>query len=89
MPRSCRPCRARTKGKVERPIRYLRENFFYARTFINDADLNEQAARGLSCASFMNCGTCRRLSAMMAIAEREAALGIAILIGAFRSTDWQ
>ena len=47
MPRSCRPYRARTKGKVERPIRYLRENFFYARTFINDADLNEQAARWL------------------------------------------
>ena len=47
MPRSCRPYRAQTKGKVERPIRYLRESFFYGRTFINDADLNEQAARWL------------------------------------------
>ena len=45
MPRSCRPYRARMKGKVERPIRYLRENFFYGRKFVNDADLNEQAAR--------------------------------------------
>ena len=45
MPRSCRPYRARTKGKVERPIRYLRENFFYGRQFVNDADLNEQAVR--------------------------------------------
>lgn len=27
-PRSCRPYRARTKGKVERPIRYVRESFF-------------------------------------------------------------
>ena len=27
-PRACRPYRARTKGKVERPIRYLRESFF-------------------------------------------------------------
>ena len=27
--RSCRPYRARTKGKVERPIRYLRDSFFY------------------------------------------------------------
>ncbi len=43
MPRSCRPYRARRKGKVERPIRYLRENFFHGRTFVNDADLNEQA----------------------------------------------
>ena len=46
-PRSCRPYRARTKGKVERPIRYLRESFFYARTFLNDADLNEQAIQWL------------------------------------------
>ena len=43
LPRSCRPCRARTKGKVERPIRYIRESFFYGRTFANDNDLNEQA----------------------------------------------
>ena len=47
MPRSCRPHRAQTKGKVERPIRYLRENFFYGRVFVNDADLNEQAMRWL------------------------------------------
>ena len=46
-PRSCRPYRAQTKGKVERPIRYVRESFFYGRPFINDADLNEQASRGL------------------------------------------
>ena len=39
-PRACRPYRAKTKGKVERPIRYLRESFFYGRTFLNDADLN-------------------------------------------------
>ncbi|MXW52052.1 MAG: IS21 family transposase [Acidimicrobiaceae bacterium] len=47
MPRSCRPYRAQTKGKVERPIRYLRESFFYGRTFASDADLNEQATRWL------------------------------------------
>ena len=43
VPRSCRPYRARTKGKVERPIRYIRESFFYGREFANDDDLNEQA----------------------------------------------
>ncbi len=47
VPRSCRPYRAQTKGKVERPIRYLRESFFYGRAFVNDADLNEQAQRWL------------------------------------------
>jgi transposase len=41
--RACRPYRARTKGKVERPISYVRQNFFYAREFLNDADLNQQA----------------------------------------------
>ena len=38
----CRPYRAQTKGKVERPIRYLRESFLYGRTFVSDADLNAQ-----------------------------------------------
>jgi transposase len=42
-PRACRPYRARTKGKVERPIRYVRQSFFYGRTFLNDEDLNAQA----------------------------------------------
>ena len=40
--RACRPHRARTKGKVERPVGYVREGFFYGRTFLNDADLNAQ-----------------------------------------------
>ena len=40
--RACRPYRARTKGKVERPVGYLREGFFYGREFLNDEDLNEQ-----------------------------------------------
>ena len=43
-PRACRPYRAKTKGKVERPIRYIRESFFYGRSFANDDDLNAQAA---------------------------------------------
>jgi transposase len=41
--RACRPYRAKTKGKVERPISYIRQNFFYGREFLNDADLNQQA----------------------------------------------
>lgn len=41
--RACRPYRAKTKGKVERPIGYVRQSFFYARQFLNDADLNAQA----------------------------------------------
>ena len=32
---------------MERPIRYIRESFFYGRSFANDNDLNEQAVRWL------------------------------------------
>lgn len=38
--RVCRPYRAKTKGKVERPIRYVRESFLYGRHFLNDAEVN-------------------------------------------------
>lgn len=41
--RACRPYRAQTKGKVERPIRYLRESFLYGREFVGDGDLAAQA----------------------------------------------
>ena len=46
-PRACRPYRAQTKGKVERPVRYLRDNFVYGRTFANDADLDRQGRQWL------------------------------------------
>src|ERR1700733_10711085 len=41
-PRACRPYRAKTKGKVERPFRYIREDFFLGGAFRNLDDLNEQ-----------------------------------------------
>ena len=41
-PRACRPYRAKTKGKVERPLRYIREDFFLGGAFRNLDDLNEQ-----------------------------------------------
>jgi transposase len=46
--RACRPYRARTKGKVERPIRYVRQSFLYGRAFVGDADLNAQALTWLA-----------------------------------------
>jgi len=42
LPRACRPYRAKTKGKVERPFRYIREDFFLARSFRDLDDLNTQ-----------------------------------------------
>lgn len=47
VPRACRPYRAKTKGKVERPFRYVREDFFLARSFRNLEDLNAQFTQWL------------------------------------------
>ena len=42
-PRACRPYRPRTKGKVERPFGYIREDFFFlGASFRNLDDLNAQ-----------------------------------------------
>jgi transposase len=41
-PKACQPYRAKTKGKVERPFRYIREDFFLARSFRDLDDLNAQ-----------------------------------------------
>lgn len=43
--RACRPYRAKTKGKVERPIRYVRENFVYGREFLDDLHLDAERER--------------------------------------------
>lgn len=42
VPKACRPYRAKTKGKVERPFRYVRQDFFLGRTFRNLEELNRQ-----------------------------------------------
>ena len=42
VPKACKPYRAKTKGKVERPYRYVRQDFFLGREFANLEDLNRQ-----------------------------------------------
>jgi transposase len=46
-PRACRPYRPKTKGKVERPFRYIREDFFLGGSFRNLDDLNGQLRQWL------------------------------------------
>ena len=41
-PKACQPYRAKTKGKVERPFRYIRQDFFLGRSFRDLDDLNAQ-----------------------------------------------
>jgi transposase len=43
LPRPVAPARGNEKGRVERAIRYIRDNFFAARSFVDVADLNAQA----------------------------------------------
>ena len=42
LPKACNAYRAKTKGKVERSFRYIREGFFLGRSFRNRDDLNGQ-----------------------------------------------
>jgi transposase len=60
--RACRPYRAKTKGKVERPVSYVRGNFVYGREFLGDADLQDQARRWLDATANVRVhGTTREL----------------------------
>lgn len=74
--RVCRPYRAQTKGKVERPIRYLRESFLYGRVFLGDADLNAQATDWLArVANARMHATTHAVPAERFAAEEQAVLG--------------
>jgi transposase len=48
LPKACRAYRPETKGKVERPFRYIREDFFLGGTFRDLDDLNLQFGSWLS-----------------------------------------
>ena len=47
VPKACKPYRAKTKGKVERPFRYIRQDFFLGRTFRDLDDMNRQLQQWL------------------------------------------
>jgi hypothetical protein len=73
LPRACRPYRAKTKGKVERPFRYIREDFFLARSFQDLADLNAQLRHWLDTVANVRVhGTTQRIVAEAFAAEKPA-----------------
>jgi hypothetical protein len=47
-PRACRPGRAKTKGRVERAVSYLRRSFYYGRVFRDLEDLNKEVETWLA-----------------------------------------
>jgi transposase len=70
-PRACRPYRAKTKGKVERPFSYIRKDFFLARTFRNLDDLNGQLDDWLATVANVRLhGTTQRIIAEAFAAEQ-------------------
>jgi hypothetical protein len=71
LPKACRPYRAKTKGKVERPFRYVREDFFLGSRFRNIDDLNAQFRQWLDdVANRRTHATTRRVIAEHFAAER-------------------
>ena len=63
-PRACRAYRAQTKGKVERPYSYIRQDFYLARRFWDLNDLNAQFEHWLDqVANVRVHGTTRRIVA--------------------------
>jgi transposase len=70
-PRACRPYRAKTKGKVERPFSYIRQDFFLGRCLRDLDDLNAQLTGWLdSVANVRIHGTTQRLVAEAFAAEQ-------------------
>lgn len=72
-PRACRAYRAKTKGKVERPYRYIRQDFFLGRRFCNLDDLNAQLRHWLDTVANVRVhGTTQRVVADHLAEERPA-----------------
>jgi len=59
VPRLCQPARPQTKGKVERPIGFVRQNFFCGRSFWDEQDLSQQFADWLAHVNARPHGTTR------------------------------
>lgn len=73
LPKACKAYRAKTKGKVERPFRYIREDFFLGRSFCNLDDLNTQFRQWLDqVANVRIHATTRRVVAEHFAEERSA-----------------
>jgi transposase len=71
VPRACQPYRAQTKGKVERPYRYIRADFFMARQFQGIEDMNRQLRQWLdTVANVRRHGTTDRIVSEHFQAER-------------------
>jgi transposase len=83
-PKACRPYRAKTKGKVERPYRYIREDFFLGGSFRNLDDLNAQLREWLDTIANPRVHATTQRVVNEAFAEEKPYLG-ALPLASFRS----
>jgi transposase len=73
--RACRPYRAQTKGKVERPVSSLRRSFLYGRAFLGDDDLDAQCRTWLDTVAKVRVhGTTREVPRVRFAHEEQAVL---------------
>jgi len=71
VPRACQAYRPQTKGKIERPYRYIRADFFMARRFADVEDMNRQLREWLDAvANVRRHGTTDRIVAEHYAEER-------------------
>jgi hypothetical protein len=71
-PRACKPYRAKTKSKVERPFSYIRQDFFVARSFRKLEDLNVQLTDWLATVANVRVhGTTQRVVSEAFASEKE------------------
>lgn len=67
--RLCRPYRAKTKGKIERVVHFVKHNFLYGRTFHSFDDLSTQAFIWLKKVNSQVHGTTYEIPAIRFISE--------------------
>jgi len=73
-PRACAAYRAKTKGKVERPFHYVREDFFLGSEFCNLGDMNTQFHQWRNEVANPRCHGTTRQVVMEAFAEEQPTL---------------
>lgn len=67
--RLCRPYRAKTKGKIERVVHYVKHNFLYGKTFNSFEDLNREAIQWLQKVNNREHGTTHEIPSIRFLSE--------------------
>lgn len=86
--RACRPYRAQTKGKVERPVSYVRKSLVYGREFLDDEDLNARAADWLERVANVRVHGTTREQPIVRFERDEQAVLLPLALRPYQSLIW-